>query len=124
MTCKDDHRSGASYLISRVLRWFSRMRFRILRLATIPDIPSDRLADIGGQLKLDGWRKTYEYNWFDAWIDYGCVKLKKDGVRIKIEWDPYFEGSIEGPRKTIYRLGEQFGLPVEEEWRWSRFDDN
>lgn len=105
-------------LLANAMRGFFKLRFRVLRLATINDIPSERLAEIGAQLKAEGWKKTYEYDRFDAWIDHGCVKLKKDGVKLKIEWDPYLEGSIEGPKAVICEMADRFELPVSEEWRW------
>ena len=100
-------------------RTLAKLRFRILGLATIRDIPTERFRELVDQLARDGWRKTSEYDGFDAWIDYGRINLKKGATKLTLEWDNWTEGSIEGPRGVVERLGRDFGLPVTNEWRWS-----
>jgi len=86
--------------------------------ASILNIPTQRLNDLKAALLAQGWRQTYEYDNFDAWIDYGKVILKKDGVRLILEWDNWSEGSVEGPRTALAHLAEQQGLTVTDTWRW------
>ena len=93
-----------------------------MKRATISDIPIGRFEEIRAQLESDGWVKYYEYEGFDAWIDYGCLKLKHGSTRLKMEWDNWTEGSLEGHRDLIEQLGRQFGLPVNDKWRWSDYD--
>ena len=71
----------------------------------------------------EGWRKTREYEGFDAWIDYGRIRLKKRGVKLTLEWDNWTEGSLEGPHPVIEELGRRFELPVTHEWRWAEYDN-
>jgi hypothetical protein len=71
----------------------------------------------------EGWIQTYEYSGFDAWIDYGCLKLRKGNDKLKLEWDNWTEGSIEGSRDLIAAIAEKIQLPVSEEWRWSEYDE-
>jgi hypothetical protein len=70
----------------------------------------------------DGWQKVGEYDGFDAWIDYGRINLRKEAVRLTLEWNNWTEGSLEGPRSVVERIGQDFGLPVTHEWRWSEYD--
>jgi hypothetical protein len=74
------------------------------------------------QLLDAGWKKTREYQGFDAWVDYGQVRLKKAGAKLNLEWDNWTEGSIEGPRDVVEGLGRRFSLPVTYEWRWAEWD--
>lgn len=111
-------------VIAKLLRGFSKWRFRILGLATIKDIPTDKFNELVQQLIASGWKKTYEYAGFDAWIDYGRIKLRKDGSKLNLEWDNWTEGSVEGPRRIIETIAEDTGYPVMHEWRWSEYDGN
>lgn len=110
--------------LARFLRGCSKLRFRLLGLATIKDIPTDRFNALWQRLLADGWIQTYEYSGVDAWLDYGCVKLRKGPARLKLEWDNWTEGSVEGRRELIEAIGRRFDLPVSHEWRWSEYDDN
>ncbi len=105
--------------IARRLRRVARWQFRLRGLATIKDIPTDRFNSIMAGLLQAGWRKTYEYQGHDAWIDYGCVRMRKGRWRLKFEWDNWMEGSIEGKRKIVERVAADEGLTAIDEWRWS-----
>lgn len=69
------------------------------------DIPTHEFNSIICRLLRYGWRKMYEYENFDAWIDYGKVVLERDGTRLVFEWDNWFEGQVEGPEDTLTALG-------------------
>ena len=107
----------------RFRRALAKLRFRLLGLATIKDISTERFNALVDQLVRDGWRKASEYDGVDAWIDYGRIDLKKGAIKLTLEWDNWTEGSIEGPRDIVERLGRQFGFPVTNEWRWSQYDN-
>jgi hypothetical protein len=109
--------------LAQVMRAAARVRFSLLGLATIKDIPTKRFKELIAALTDAGWRKTGEYQGFDAWIDYGQVSLKKGGVKLNLEWDNWTEGSVEGPRSTIEEMARQFDFPVSHAWRWSDYDD-
>jgi hypothetical protein len=96
-------------LIGVLLRILSKLRFRMLGLATIKDIPTERFRDLMRELNSNGWRCKYQYEGFDAWIDYGSVKLKKGGIT-HFEWDNWTEGSVEGPRGVIEQLGKEYAF--------------
>ena len=116
--------SGLLRGLGRALRSISKLRFRLLGLATIKDIPTDQFNQIIRGLIDEGWAKTYEYSGFDAWIDYGCVKLRKDRKNLKFEWDNWTEGSIEGEPRLLEEIAADNSLSVIDEWRWSEYDDN
>lgn len=63
--------------LARILRSLAKIRFRLLGLATIKDIPTARFDCIAKELVAAGWCKTYEYDGFDAWIDYGEIETSK-----------------------------------------------
>lgn len=108
--------------MNALARSLAKLRFRILGLATIKDIPTARFNSVTEQLIAEGWRKTYEYAGVDAWIDYGKITLQKDRVRLTLEWDNWTEGSIEGTASVIERIGTDFDLRVSHEWRWAEYD--
>ena len=111
-------------LLARSLRALAKLRFRALGLATIKDVPTDSFNELVAKLIDRGWRKTGEYNGVDAWIDYGCIRMRNGGVQLKLEWDNWTEGSIEGPRTAIEEIAREFGLRVTYEWRWSEYDES
>jgi hypothetical protein len=111
------------------MKWFARstrlvrkVRFRVLGLATIKDIPTESFNALRGQLLSEGWTQIYEYTGMDAWIDYGCLKLRKGRDKLKLEWDNWTEGSVEGRKDLIAAIAERIQLPATSEWRWSEYD--
>ena len=108
--------------LARFLRGMAKSRFRVLGLATIKDIPTERFNELIKQLIAEGWRATSEYSGVDAWIDYGCIRLRKRRTVLKCEWDNWTEGSVEGPRPIIEAIATQNGFAVSHEWRWSEYD--
>jgi hypothetical protein len=94
------------------------VRFRLLGHASILDIPTAQFRDLIEALTRQGWRKTYEYDGFDAWIDYGKVVLKRGGTALIFEWDNWTEGGIEGPRVALEALADGSSLVVSDRWRW------
>jgi len=94
------------------------LKFKALGLKIIQDIPTDDFNRILEFHLRNGWVKTYEYDGFDAWIDYGKVKLAKDGLELKFEWDNWCEGEISGKAKGIDSLANKFGLIARETPNW------
>jgi hypothetical protein len=109
-------------LLARSLRALAKARFHLLGLATIKDIPTEKFNRLASELGALGWRKTGEYEGFDAWIDYGSITMQRRGVRLKLEWDNWTEGSIEGPRAAIQEIARELGLQVTHERRWAEYD--
>jgi hypothetical protein len=109
-------------LIVYTLRFLAKLRFKLLNLAIITDIPTEEFGTIIKELIDLGWKTTSVYDRFDAWTDYGKVKLKKQGIRLMCEWDNWTEGSIEGPINTIEALGKERNLKVSYDRRWSIYD--
>jgi len=107
-----------------LLRSLSKIKFRLLGLRTIKNIPTEQFNEIIQNHINDNWIKTYEYSCPDAWLDWGCVKLKKNGMRLKFEWDNWTEGSIEGKPIVLEEIARLHGLKIEKEWRWSEYDSN
>ena len=109
-------------MYSRIVRSFAKIRFKLLNLRTIKDIPTDQFNQLIEDLKNEGWKKVYEYSGVDAWIDYGQIKLKNDNMILNCEWDNWTEGSIEGPNSFIKDFAIKNNLVVHDEWRWSEYD--
>ncbi|MCY7297048.1 hypothetical protein [Alteromonas sp. a30] len=110
-------------MIAKVLRACSKLRFKILGHATIKDIPTDQFNEIIESLISSGWKKIYVYDGFDAWIDYGKVKLQCADCKLIFEWDNWTEGSVEGPAKVIEDLATTNKLDAINEWRWAEYDE-
>ena len=94
------------------------LKFKALGLKIIQDIPTDDFRRILECYLHNGWSKTYEYDDFDAWIDYGKVKLSKNGRKLKFEWDNWCEGEISGKAADIDLLAKQFGLVAKDRPSW------
>ena len=101
------------------LRSIRKALFKLRGLATIADIPTREFNALVASLQQEGWHRTYEYSGIDAWIDYGCLKLRKQGVTLKCEWDNWTEGSVEGPKLQVEELAVRIGRPALDQWRWS-----
>ena len=93
-------------------------------LATIKDIPTEQFNALVETLVASGWRKRYEYSGFDAWIDYGRIKLRKGQTILNLEWDNWTEGSIEGSKCIIEEIAQDNDLTVTHDWRWCDYDEN
>ena len=109
---------------AKFLRSISKAVFRLRNHATILDIPTEHFNNILKRLKSEGWKQTYEYSGFDAWIDYGAVRLRKNAITLFFEWDNWTEGSIEGPRNFIEGFAKNNSMSVSYKWRWSEYDNN
>ena len=73
--------------MARIARALARFRFKLLGLATIKDIPTDRFNLLVRELLSEGWVVGSQYEGVDAWIDYGKVKLRKGVATLIFEWD-------------------------------------
>lgn len=104
--------------VTRPLRALSMLRFRVLGLAIIEDIPTAQFREIERRLVAEGWVRTYEYTGFDAWIDYGEVLLRRGRARLSFEWDNWSEGRIEGRADTVEAIAREHGLTARRTPRW------
>lgn len=77
---------------------------------SIKDIPTATFNAIVEELLADGWQTTDEYDGFDAWIDYGLLRMTRTGVDLKLEWDNWFEGVIEGPDEIVAAIRDRYQL--------------
>ena len=109
--------------VAKIKRYFAKLKFKVLGKATIKDIPTDKFNDLIKTKIDEGWNKIYVYDEFDAWIDYGKVIIKKDGIKLTFEWDNWTEGSVEGPSREIEKLAIQNNLKISNEWRWAEYDE-
>ncbi len=75
-------------------------------LLKIDNISTNDFNKLLSTLLKSGWHKTYEYDEFDAWIDYGKVVLKKGTEEIVFEWDNWSEGSIDASEEIILSIKE------------------
>ena len=109
-------------ILAKFLRGVAKLRFKALGHATIKDIPTDEFNALVDNLVSSGWRKVSEYSGLDAWIDYGRIEIRKDSIKLTLEWDNWTQGSIEGPRDTLEALAARDSkLTVTDEWRWSEY---
>ena len=109
--------------VARFLRTMAKLRFKILGLATVKDIPTEKFGALIKKLGSVGWQPTSQYSGFDAWIDYGCIRLRKGMTTLKFEWDNWTEGSVAGPRRVIEAIAAENNFTVTYAWRWSEYDN-
>ncbi len=109
------------HLLIRALRYPAKVRFRVLGRAIIKNIPTEELKWLTDDLKSDGWRESILSGLLNDG-DYAKMKLKAGGTILILEWDPWSEGSIEGPAPFIENLGRDYDMKVTYEWRWSEYD--
>ncbi|HEY9096965.1 MAG TPA: hypothetical protein VIN35_14560 [Hydrogenophaga sp.] len=107
--------SGFLDLLRAAIQW----RFRLRGLATITDIGPAVFDRLLLELESDQWKVVARYAGIDAGIDYDCVRLKRDGVRLKCEWDPWGEWSVEGPASVLRAIADRFKLTAQARWRWA-----
>lgn len=105
-------------------RRFAVWQFKWRRRSSILDINGQDFERVLSHLENTGWRQTYRYWGTDVGIDYDCIKLECNGIRLKCEWDNFDEWSIEGPEKAVHALASELGLRAVEEWRWARWTQN
>ena len=106
-------------VFAKLLRALARVQFRLRGLATIPEIPTAEFNGLVAELQAMGWHKAYEYSGPDAWIDYGCVHLSRDGMSLTCEWDNVHEGSFSGRSPALAVVAKLSGREPAPEWRWS-----
>ena len=87
--------------LGRFPRTMAKLRFRILGLATIKDIPGEKFKVLVSELQRQGWRPDSRYSGFDAGIDYDSFRLRKGLSALKCEWDNWTEWSVEGRRAIV-----------------------
>lgn len=109
-------------LIASLMRRFLTWQFRMRGLSTIADIDSAGFDGVLAGLEAGRWKVTARYGGMDAGIDYDCVRLRRDGVRLKCEWDPWDGWSIQGPATAVSEIAERFGLTATSRWRWAAWD--
>ena len=104
--------------IIKGMRRFTRWRFQARGLSTIQEIPDDTFLGIVSALEAQGWKVVSRYAGIDAGIDYDCIRIRRDGIKLKCEWDRWDEWSIEGPTPTVQPLADRFGLSTVPRSRW------
>jgi len=93
--------------IGRLLEWVTLTLHGWERLDRIP---TAKFNDILSAHLASGWRKTYAYDGFDAWIDYGRVDLSQGSNRLRFEWTNWLEGEVSGPPAVVRAIAETHGL--------------
>ena len=73
-------------------------------------IPTATFNLISDELVAEGWKAVEEYDGFDAWIDYGHLILKNRDASVRMEWDNWMEGSIEGADDLLGGMRTRHGL--------------
>lgn len=105
-------------LVRRCLAWW----FRVRGLSTMAEIDGAAFDRILAALEADRWKVTARYGGIDAGIDYDCIRLRRDGIRLKCEWDRWDGWSIQGPTAVVSDMAERFNLSATSRWRWAGWD--
>jgi uncharacterized protein YjiS (DUF1127 family) len=110
--------SATMRIIAALLRSFARWRFQARGLATLMDLSEGEFQRLSDTLAADGWAVASRYFGVDAGIDYDCIRLKKNGRRLKCEWDRWDGWSVEGPEAVVQRLAIRAGRTARNQSRW------
>ncbi|WP_218398130.1 hypothetical protein [Alteromonas lipotrueae] len=89
---------------------FTKVKYKYLNKSIIENVDTDLFNEILEQFLDNGWEKIYEYDAFDAWIDFGKVKIGKGKTVLFFEWDNYMEGVIKGDKNEIEKVAKQYCL--------------
>jgi len=99
-------------------RKLTDLKFKVLGLNIIQYIPTEKFNGIINHCVSDGLRKIYEYDGFDAWVDYGKVVLRKRNQKLNFVWDNWSEGEISGPKVIVRELANKHGLEAQDKIKW------
>lgn len=92
---------------ARLARLLHGLRLAVSGRDCVEDIETDLFNELVRLHVSEGWRKTYEYDGIDAWIDYGRVVLEKGPHRLVFVWDNWSEGEITGPTALVRDLARR-----------------
>lgn len=105
-------------ILVETARKLVNLKYKLMALRIIQDIPTEQFESIIVDYLHEGWIKTYEYQGFDAWIDFGKVKLKKGSNKLVFEWDNWSEGEITGKDPELQNIALRYQLEVRTEPKW------
>jgi hypothetical protein len=91
---------------------FTKVKYKYLNKSIIENVDTVLFNEILEQFLDNGWEKIYEYDAFDAWIDFGKVKIRKGKTVLVFEWDNYMEGVIKGNKNEIEKVAKQYCLQL------------
>ena len=97
-------------MMTKIGRLLERVSLVLNRWEVLRGIPTDKFNDILSAHISSGWEKTYIYEGFDAWIDYGRVDLRRGTQRLRFEWTNWLEGEVSGPPAVVRAIAETHGL--------------
>ena len=65
-------------------------------------------------LKTDKWnlRAEYDENIFDKGIDFDFYEFQRDGEKIRLAWNNWFEGEIEARTETLNEIARHFKIDL------------
>lgn len=60
-------------------------------------------------LLANGWTLTFQYDGFDAGIDYNCYTVERTGEKITFEWTNWEEGEIRCAAANLKEIEKLLG---------------
>ena len=91
-------------VLARVMRRLAQWPFGARSLSTLDGLENAKFLRVLARLESAGWRVSSRYGGIDAGIDYDSVRLKREGVTLRCEWDPAGDWRIEGPTGAIQEI--------------------
>lgn len=79
-----------------------------MELKEISNIKDDDQERLFKYVSENGWKKVYEYDNFDAWIDHGEVRWERNNETLTYVWTNWFEGTLKGTEKTLNEIQKLF----------------
>lgn len=106
-------------IVVKMLRLPTDLKFKLFNLAIIQDIPTEQYNTIIQFYLNKGWKKKFDYMGFDKGIDYDRIDLKNNKIKLRFEWDNWFEGKISGPKEEIVEISKQFKITSTNKINWN-----
>jgi hypothetical protein len=95
---------------TRLGRIFEQLDVAVRGWQRLEGIPTARFNEILNACLREGWRKCYEYENFDSWIDYGRVDVRHGYETLRFEWTNWLEGEISGAPSILREIGRRYEL--------------
>ncbi len=76
----------------------------------ISEVSIDALRTILSDYQKDNWRKVEDWWGVAGSVEYGVIKLQKENVTLKFDYDNWTEGNIQGPDALVQEIKAKYLL--------------
>lgn len=99
-------------LFALIGRKLTEFKYRYYGLNIIQELPSGQFNEIIEVYKERGWELADPYQSINPNAEQWKIKLRKGTSTVYCEWNKKVGGSMLGPQRILYGMGNEFGLSV------------